>query len=116
MKLAKADIYSQASSMPVLKFEEQQLTSFAGLIVFQKLFENCRLRERLHEACAHLVPVGRVACQGSAARGAEAGGAGRTSDGAVATSRAGPSRGCKTLGRAGAACRHADHKGRNRDQ
>ena len=56
MKLAKADIYSQASSIPALKFEEQQLTSFAGLIVFQKLFESCRLRERLHEACAHLEP------------------------------------------------------------
>src|ERR1700730_396978 len=56
VKLAKADIYSQASSIPALKFEEQQLTSFAGLIVFQKLFERCRLRERLHEACAHLQP------------------------------------------------------------
>ena len=56
MKLAKADIYSLASSIPALKFEEQQLTSFAGLIVFQKLFERCRLRERLHGACAHLQP------------------------------------------------------------
>ena len=56
MKLAKGDIYSQASSIPTLKFEEQQLTSFAGLIVFQKLFERCRLKERLHEACAHLLP------------------------------------------------------------
>ena len=56
MKLAKADIYSQANSIPTLKFEEQQLTSFAGLIVFQKLFENCRLGERLRQACAHLLP------------------------------------------------------------
>ena len=56
MKLAKADIYSQASSIPASKFEEQQLTSFAGLIVFQKLFESCRLRERLHETCVHLEP------------------------------------------------------------
>ena len=56
MKLAKGDIYSQVSSIPTLKFEEQQLTSFAGLIVFQKLFERCRLKERLHEACAHLLP------------------------------------------------------------
>src|SRR5208283_3032627 len=56
VKLAKADIYSQASSIPAVKFEEQQLTSFAGLIVFQKLFERCRLRQRLHEACAHLEP------------------------------------------------------------
>jgi hypothetical protein len=56
VKLAKADIYSQASSIPTLKFEEQQLTSFAGLVVFQKLFESCRLKARLHEACAHLPP------------------------------------------------------------
>jgi hypothetical protein len=56
VKLAKADIYSQASSIPTLKFEEQQLTSFAGLVVFQKLFESCRLKARLQEACAHLPP------------------------------------------------------------
>jgi hypothetical protein len=54
VKVAKADIYRQVSSLPALKFEEQQLTSFAGLVVFQKLFETCRLKERLHEACAHL--------------------------------------------------------------
>ena len=53
MKLAKADIYSQASSIPALKFEEQQLTSFAGLIVFQKLFESCRLKELLAERGLH---------------------------------------------------------------
>ena len=54
MKVAKADIYRQASSIPVLKFEEQQLTSFAGLVVFQKLFETCQLRARLQGACAHV--------------------------------------------------------------
>jgi hypothetical protein len=56
VKVAKADIYRQVSSLPALKFEDQQLTSFAGLVVFQKLFETCRLKERLHEACAHLQP------------------------------------------------------------
>jgi hypothetical protein len=56
VKVAKTDIYRQASSIPVLKFEEQQLTSFAGLVVFQKLFETCQLSARLHEACAHLQP------------------------------------------------------------
>jgi hypothetical protein len=54
VKVAKADIYRQASSLPALKFEEQQLTSFAGLVVFQKLFETCQLKERLQGACAHL--------------------------------------------------------------
>jgi Transposase DDE domain group 1 len=56
VKLAKADIYRQVNSLPALKFEEQQLTSFAGLVVFQKLFETCQLRARLQEACAHLPP------------------------------------------------------------
>ena len=55
MKVAKGDIYSQANSIPELKFEDQQLTSFAGLVVFQKLFRSCRLKERLEESCAHLV-------------------------------------------------------------
>jgi Transposase DDE domain group 1 len=54
VKVAKADIYRQGSSLPALKFEQQQLTSFAGLVVFQKLFETCQLRARLQEACAHL--------------------------------------------------------------
>ena len=54
MKVAKADIYRQVSSLPALRFEQQQLTSFAGLIVFQRLFETCRLKERLQGACAHL--------------------------------------------------------------
>jgi hypothetical protein len=54
VKVAKADIYRQVNSLPALKFEEQQLTSFAGLVVFQKLFETCRLKERLQGACAHL--------------------------------------------------------------
>jgi hypothetical protein len=56
VKVAKAAIYRQVSSLPALKFEEQQLTSFAGLVVFQKLFETCQLKARLHEACAHLQP------------------------------------------------------------
>jgi hypothetical protein len=56
VKVAKAAIYRQVSSLPALKFEEQQLTAFAGLVVFQKLFETCQLKARLHGACAHLPP------------------------------------------------------------
>jgi hypothetical protein len=55
VKVAKGDIYSQANSIPELKFEDQQLTSFAGLVVFQKLFRNCRLKQRMEESCAHLL-------------------------------------------------------------
>jgi hypothetical protein len=55
VKVAKGDIYSQANSIPELKFEDHQLTSFAGLVVFQKLFRNCRLKQRMEESCAHLL-------------------------------------------------------------
>jgi hypothetical protein len=55
VKVAKGDIYSQANSIAELKFQDQQLTSFAGLVVFQKLFRSCRLKERLEESCAHLL-------------------------------------------------------------
>jgi hypothetical protein len=37
VNVAKAAIYRQASTLPALKFEEQQLTFFASLVVFRKL-------------------------------------------------------------------------------
>ncbi len=54
MRFAKRDIYTKASSVPQLKFEDQQLTSYAGIVVFQKLFAKLHLRERIRGACAHL--------------------------------------------------------------
>ena len=32
-------IYRKTHALPILRFEDQQLTSFSGLVVFQKLFE-----------------------------------------------------------------------------
>lgn len=54
MRVAKSEIYTRASSLPTLRFEDQQLTSYAGLVVFQKLFARLKLKERLRQACAHL--------------------------------------------------------------
>lgn len=40
--------------MPQVQFQEQQLTSFGGLLLFQKLFQKIRLKEHLQGCCAHL--------------------------------------------------------------
>jgi hypothetical protein len=44
----------ESSRAPEIRFEDQKLTSFAGLVVFQPLFEGLRLRQRLGECFAHL--------------------------------------------------------------
>jgi hypothetical protein len=38
----------------VLRFEDQQLTSFGGLLVFQQLFNRLQLKQRLKACFAHL--------------------------------------------------------------
>jgi hypothetical protein len=53
VKLAKAQIYTKVSSIPRVRFEDQELTSFAGMVVFQKLFAKLHLKERLRACCAH---------------------------------------------------------------
>jgi len=55
VRLSRDQIYTRACSIPKLRFEEQQLTSFGGIIVFQKLFEKLNLKERLRQCCAHLL-------------------------------------------------------------
>ena len=37
MKYSKSQIMSRAYKIPELKFEDQNLTSFAGLVIFQPL-------------------------------------------------------------------------------
>src|SRR5437763_10694898 len=54
MRVAKEDIYTRASSIPTIRFEDQELTSFGGIVVFQKLFAKLSLKERLRRCCAHL--------------------------------------------------------------
>lgn len=54
MKLSKSEVHCKARALPEIRFEDQQLTCFAGLIVFQPLFERLRLRSRLVECFSHL--------------------------------------------------------------
>lgn len=54
MKIARARIRSQVRSIPELKFEDQQMTSYGGLVLFQHLFERLGLFSRLQRCCTHL--------------------------------------------------------------
>lgn len=47
MKLRRSDVRRQARVLPVIKFENHALTSFAGLVLFQKLFATLDLKARL---------------------------------------------------------------------
>ncbi len=49
MKHSKAEIQSKAFSLPQLKFENQALTSFAGLVILQKFFAVLNLKPRLQK-------------------------------------------------------------------
>lgn len=54
MRVARADIESRATGIPSLKFEDQQMTSYGGLVVFAQLFQRLQLFDRLGRCCAHL--------------------------------------------------------------
>lgn len=47
MKPIRADLECKAGSLPKLRFETQQLTSFGGLVLVQALFERWGLKKRL---------------------------------------------------------------------
>ena len=54
VKYSKNEIYSRVRKIPEIKFEDQRLTSFAGLVIFQSLFYELRLKERLWRCFTHL--------------------------------------------------------------
>ena len=54
MKYSKNEIYSRVRKIPEIRFEDQRLTSFAGLVIFQSLFYDLRLKERLWRCFTHL--------------------------------------------------------------
>ena len=64
MKVSKADIYTRRHAIASIRFEDQKLTSFSGLVVFQKLFERLDLSRKVKGACSHL-DRGRSYCFGS---------------------------------------------------
>jgi len=65
MKYSKAETVQKTHHLPTLKFEDQQLTSFAGLLLFQQLFNVIDLREKLrhcfrHQAVGSIFGSGRI--------------------------------------------------------
>lgn len=54
MKLSRNQVQSKTHAIPELRFEDQKLTSFAGLFVFQILFQRLDLKNRLRNCFRHL--------------------------------------------------------------
>jgi len=54
VKSSKSEIEAKYHKIPVIRFEDQRLTSFSGLLVFQVLFRQLRLRERLRNCFEHM--------------------------------------------------------------
>jgi hypothetical protein len=54
VKSSKAQITAKYHKIPAIRFEEQQLTSFSGLLIFQLLFRRMNLKERLKKSFSHL--------------------------------------------------------------
>jgi hypothetical protein len=53
VKASRRDTHRQARAIPALQFEDQSLTSFAGLVVFQQFFANIRLAARFADCFGH---------------------------------------------------------------
>jgi hypothetical protein len=54
VKSSKAEIQAKYHKIPVIRFEDQKLTSFSGLLIFQVLFGQLRLKDRLKKCFEHM--------------------------------------------------------------
>lgn len=54
MRYSKAQIFSRVHSIPELRFEDQRLTSSAGLVIIQSLFAKLDLKSKLKSCFNHL--------------------------------------------------------------
>jgi hypothetical protein len=54
VKYSKSEIMSRAHKIPDLNFEDQNLTSFAGLVIFQPLMLGLKIKNRLYHCFRHL--------------------------------------------------------------
>lgn len=54
MKSSKSQIHAKFHKIPQVRFDDQQLTSFSGLLIFQLLFKKINLKQRLKKCFAHL--------------------------------------------------------------
>ena len=53
MKLSRSKVNGKAHKIPELRFENQSLTSFAGLVLFQQYFAVICLKAQLRRCFAH---------------------------------------------------------------
>jgi len=54
VKSSKAEIQAKYHRIPLIRFEDQKLTSFSGLLIFQVLFGRINLKRRLGRCFSHL--------------------------------------------------------------
>ena len=54
MKRSRKSVRTKATAIPELRFEDQRLTSFAGLVVIQRLFQAISFKMRLQKCFRHL--------------------------------------------------------------
>ena len=54
MKRSRKSVRTKAAAIPQLRFEDQRLTSFAGLVVLQRFFQLLQLKRRLQQCFRHL--------------------------------------------------------------
>lgn len=54
VKVSRTSVHCNNRSIPHLKFEDQQLTSFAGLVVFERVFRSLNIHHRFKEISSHL--------------------------------------------------------------
>jgi hypothetical protein len=54
VKSSKAEIQAKFHKIPLVRFEDQKLTSFSGLLIFQALFHRMHFKERLSSCFSHL--------------------------------------------------------------
>ena len=59
VKSSRKSVRTKESAIPDLRFEDQRLTSFAGLVVLQKFFQTIRLKSQLQKCFRHLA-LGKV--------------------------------------------------------
>ena len=54
MKSSKTQIYAKFHKILAIRFEDQKLTSFSGLLIFRVLFSRLKLKKRLKKCFSHV--------------------------------------------------------------
>ena len=53
LKSSKSQVETKTHAQPILRFEEQSLTAFSGLVIFQSLFQQLDLKSQLRRCFRH---------------------------------------------------------------